>query len=157
MFLNTRCRRPLNASAARAPSLERRRAPRPAKAAWKSIAIKEMVSGPPTFTLVGIATLIPVGSQSDRNGFLSLLIRNGGISPARLQSSTGAASRENGSPSAVTVLLPMKISSPSNCGPIGMLSCGVHMPSGMWMSNPPVPAVARLTPLTVTVAPRNGR
>ncbi|WLA07624.1 hypothetical protein MO328_14605 [Xanthomonas translucens] len=100
---------------------------------------------------------MPVGSNSERSGFLGFLNRNGGISPARLQSSTGTASRENGSPSADTVLLPMKISSPSNCGPIGRASSGAHTPSGIWMSSPPVPAVARLTPLTVTVAPRNER
>nr|WP_145954067.1 hypothetical protein [Xanthomonas fragariae] len=116
----------MNAFAARAPSVERRSAPSAAKPACNPSVIHDTVSGPPTCTLVGMATLMPVGSHSERSGFFSFLIRNGGISPARLQSSTGTASRENGSPSADTVLLPMKISSPSNCGPIGRLSCGAH-------------------------------
>ncbi|KAG1530790.1 hypothetical protein G6F50_017085 [Rhizopus delemar] len=103
-----------------------------------------------------MATFKPVGSDIARSGFFGFFIRNGLIIPARLQSSTGIASRENGSPSAATVRLPMKISSPSTCGPIGAASGGPHTPSGMWMSRPPVPAVPRCTRLTLLVEPMNG-
>ncbi|KAG1205548.1 hypothetical protein G6F35_011567 [Rhizopus arrhizus] len=49
-----------------------------------------------------MATFKPVGSDIARSGFFGFFIRNGLIIPARLQSSTGIASRENGSPSADT-------------------------------------------------------
>jgi len=130
--------------------------PSPAKAARKASAVHDTVGGPPILTLVGMATFKPVGSDMARSGFLGFFTRNGLIMPARLQSSTGMARRENGSPSADTVRLPMKISSPSNCGPIGAASGGPHTPSGMWMSSPPVPAVPRCTPLTLMVEPMNG-
>ncbi|WP_303749848.1 hypothetical protein [Stenotrophomonas pigmentata] len=103
-----------------------------------------------------MATFKPVGKDIARSGFFGFFTRKGLIIPARLQSSTGIASLENGSPSADTVRLPMKISSPSNCGPIGAANGGAQTPSGICTSSPPVPAVARCTPLTLIVEPING-
>ncbi|MNV68943.1 hypothetical protein D3C71_1618210 [compost metagenome] len=150
------CRHFLKASILPWKNLVLRSLPNPANAARKAIAVHDTVGGPPTVTPLGMATFSAVGNDIERNGFFGFFIRNGLIIPARLQSSTGIASRENGSPSEDTVRLPMKISSPSNCGPIGTANGGPHTPNGIWTLRPPVPAVARCVPLTLVVEPING-
>ena len=100
-------------------------------------------------TLVGIAMLTTVGSSIS---FFSCCLGRGGLGiPATWQASTGTVRNENGSPSATTVALPMKISSLVS----GIFGANGN-PGGMWTALPEVPATARFMPHTVTVAPRMG-
>ena len=83
--------------------------PSAAKPSLNAIPISDMVGGPPMNTFVGIARLVTVGSNISFFSFF--LIRGGLIMPATWQLNTGTDKKENGSPSATTVALPMKISS----------------------------------------------
>ncbi len=132
--------------------------PNPLNPARISSAIRLMVGGPPTITLLGMARLNVSGSVSESGfGLLRRFRRNGGTIPRMLQLSTGMPMRENGSPSTATVLLPINSSS-SICGPPGARSGGTHTPpTGICTAIPPVPALARLMLLTCTVVPSSGR
>ena len=119
-------------------------------AALNASPISEIVGGPPTNTLVGIARLKVVGSSI---AFGGPFFFNRGIPgmPTTWHPSTGTAMNENGSPSATTVELPMNSSS-SLSGSFGAKG----NPGGMCTTVALVPAVARFIPQTVTVAPMYG-
>ena len=118
-----------------------------------AIAMSEMVGGPPINTGMpfGTASTTEVGSSSDF-GLVCGFFRIGEGMPMSWQLSAGRPSRDAGSPSKVTVLLPMKISHSlagglTNTPPMGTCA-GIPFP--------PVPAVPRIIPLTITVPPMIG-
>ena len=113
----------------------------------------EMVGGPPMSTggPIGTAKTTVVGSSMDF-AVVFFLSRGGATRPTSWHESTGRPKKDCGSPSTMTVELPMKISLSfvggfMNGPPMGM--CGGR-------ACPFVPATARGSPLTMTVAPRTG-